>query len=583
MHKVRDILRLHTEHQLTGRQIAQSLGLSHSTVMSVLHRAAALGFTWPLPSDLDEATLEGRLYPPNPGRSRMRPEPVWEEIHRELRRKGVTLGLLWREYRRDFPDGYQYSRFCERYRRWAQHLDVVLRQPYRAGEKMFVDWAGLTLSIVEPATGQLHDVFIFVAALGMSNMTYLEGALAQTLPQWIGAHTRAFEYFGGTTALLVPDNTKTGVTLACRYEPEANRTYAEMAAHYGTVILPARPRKPRDRAKVESAVQVVERTILAPLRDRPFFNLGEVNAALAEGRERLNDLPFQKLPGSRRILFETLDRPALRPLPAERYELAQWRTARVNIDAHCDVLRNLYSCPHQLMHERVEARLTTSTVELFYKSRRVASHVRLWGIGQYSTDPAHLPIAHRRHLEWTPSRLIGWGEENGRHTAALVSALLASKPHPEQGYRACLGLMRLGKQYSTARLDAACARALAAGAISYRSVKSMLETGLDRQPLAVQESVLVLDTHANVRGAAYYAAGADLRDGRGGEPIQANRPDGAADQAAQMAQDRCLGGGEAVGSPAAQASLPDDAVTDDGATQTARPTEEVRDADPTHA
>jgi transposase len=292
MRKVRDILRLHTEHQLTGRQIAQSLGFSNSTVMSVLHWAAALGLKWPLPDDLDEATLEGKLYPPNPGQLPVRPEPVWEEIHRELRRKGLTLGLLCQEYRRDHPDGYQYSRFCERYRRWEQHLDVVLRQPYRAGEKMFVDWAGLTLSIVDRATGQLHDVFIFVAALGMSNMTYLEGALAQTLPRWIGAHTRAFEYFGGTTAILVPDNSKTGVTLACRYEPEANRTYAEMAAHYGTVIIPARPRKPRDRAKVESAVRVVERVVLAPLRDRAFFSLAEVNAALARGRERLSDLPF---------------------------------------------------------------------------------------------------------------------------------------------------------------------------------------------------------------------------------------------------------------------------------------------------
>jgi transposase len=579
MHKVRDILRFYTEYQLTGRQIAQSLGLSHSTVMSVLHRAEALGLTWPLPEDLDDATLEGQLYPPNPGRWRVRPEPVWEEIHRELRRKGVTLSLLWQEYRRDYPDGYQYSRFCERYRRWEQRLDVVLRQLYRAGEKMFVDWAGLTLSIIDRATGQLHKVFIFVGTLGMSNMTYLEGTLAQDLPNWIGAHTRAFEYFGGTTAILVPDNTKTGVTLACRYEPEANRTYAEMAAHYGTVIIPARPRKPRDRAKVESAVQVGERVVLAPLRDRPFFSLAEVNQELAAGRERLNDLPFQKLPGSRRTLFETLERPALRPLPAERYELAQWRTARVNIDSHCAVLRNFYSSPHQLMHERVEARLTTSTVELFYKGRRVASHVRLWGIGQYSTDPAHLPLAHRQHLEWTPSRLIGWGKEAGTHTGALVSALLASRPHPELGYRACLGLMRLGKRYSAARLDAACARALTVGAIAYRSVKSILEAGLDRQPLAGPEVGRALDPHANVRGAAYYAVGIDLANGRGGEPMPANRPEGTSDQASPMPQERLLGCGEASGSPAGQASLSDDVATNN----TARTIEEVRHADPTHA
>jgi transposase len=312
-----------------------------------------------------------------------------------------------------------------------------------------------------------------------------------------------------------------------------------MAAHYGTVIIPARPRKPRDRAKGENAVQVVERVVLAPLRDRTFFSLAEVNHELAAGRERLNDLPFQKLPGSRRTLFETLEKLALRPLPAERYELAQWRTVRANIDYHCELFRNFYSVPYQLVHEMVEARLTTSTVELFYKGRRVASHMRLWGVGQYSTDPQHMPVAHQKHLEWTPSRLIGWAAENGAHAAALVSALLASKPHPEQGYRACLGVMRLGKRYSAARLDAACARALAAGAVSYRSVKSILETGLDQQPLAVQGAVLTLDAHANVRGPAYYAAGARVV-----EPTQANGPDGGSDPASHMPQDRCARGGE---------------------------------------
>jgi transposase len=584
MRKVREILRLHTAHHLTGRQIAHSLGLSHSTVMGVLHRAEALGLTWPLPEELDDATLEGRLYPPTPGRPRARPEPVWEEIHRELRRKGVTLRLLWQEYRHAYPDGYQYSRFCERYRRWERHLDVVLRQPYRAGEKLFVDWAGLTLSIVEPQTGQLHDVYIFVAALGMSNMTYLEGALAQDLPSWIGGHVRAFEYFGGAAAITVPDNTKTAVIRACRYEPELNRTYAEMAAHYGTVIIPPRPRKPRDRAKGESAVQVVERVVLAPLRGRTFFSLAEVNHELAVGRERLNDLPFQKLPGSRRTLFEALDRPALQPLPAERYELAQWRTVRVNIDYHCELLRNDYSVPYQRVHEAVEARLTTSTVELFYKGRRIASHVRLWGVvGQYSTDPQHRPVAHQKHLEWTPSRLIGWAKGSGPHTAALVSALLASKPHPEQGYRACLGVMRLGKRYSATRLDAACARALAAGAVSYRSVRSILETGLDQQPLAVQGAVLALDAHANVRGPAYYAVGVNVPHGRALEPVEANRPDGASDQASQMPQDRFARGGEGSGYPPAQPSLPGNASTAEGAAQVALISEEVTHADPTHA
>ena len=549
MRNVRDILRLHTEHQLAGRQIAQSLGLSHSTVMGVLHRAAALGLAWPLPAELDDATLEGKLYPPTSGQAAGRAEPAWEAIYRELRRKGVTLRLLWQEYRRDYPDGYQYSRFCERYRRWEGKLDVVLRQPHRAGEKMFVDWAGLTLSIVDPATGQVQDVSIFVATLGMSNFTYLEGALAQTQPIWIGAHTRAFEYFGGVSELLVSDSTKTSVTRACRYEPALNRTYQEMARHYGTVPIPTRPRKPRDNAKAESTVQVVERVVLAPLRDELFFSLAEVNEALREGRERLNDMPFQKLPGSRRTRFETFEKPVLRPLPPERYELAQWQTVRANIDYHCQLVRNFYSVPHQLVHEKIEARLTTGTVELFYKGRRVASHVRLWGMGQYSTDPAHRPLAHQKHLEWTPSRLVEWGREHGADTGAFVAALLASKPHPEQGYRACLGVMRLGKRYGAARLNAACARALTVGAVSYHSVKSILQTGLDRQALAGPSVQLPLDAHANVRGPAYYAGeGVGPQDGADAV-ISADDPAPADKPAPQMPQEARPDGREASGPP----------------------------------
>ena len=583
MRNVRDILRLHTDHHLTGRQIAQSLGLSHSTVMTVLHRAALLGLHWPLPGDVDDATLEGRLYPPNPGRWQVRPEPVWEEIHRELRRKGVTLGLLWQEYRRDHPDGYQYSRFCELYQRWEQRLDVVLRQPHRAGEKMFIDWAGLTLQFVDRATGEVRTVYIFVATLGMSNFTYLEGTLAQTLPVWIGANTRAFEYFGGVSEILVPDNTKPAVTRACRYEPDLNRVYGEMAAHYGTVVIPIRPRHPRDNAKAENAVGNVERHVIAPLRDEQFFSLAAINHALAEGRERLNDMPFQKLPGTRRTWFETWECPALRPLPPERFELAEWRKCRANVDYHCEVFRNFYSVPHQLIHAEIEARITVSTVELLYKGRRVASHMRLWGIGQYSTDPAHRPLAHQRHLEWTPSRLIEWAKENGPHAGAMASAILAAKPHPEQGYRACLGLRRLGLQYSAARLDAACARALALGAISYRSVKTILQTGLDRQPLPVQGTVLVLEPHANIRGAAYYTTGAELCDGGAGAPPQTNRPVGAPEQAPQMPQDRFLGGGEASGSLSESTNVAEEASTNEGAASTAQANREVRNAAPTHA
>jgi transposase len=383
----------------------------------------------------------------------------------------------------------------------------------------------------------------------MSNFTYLEGALAQTQPIWIGAHTRAFEYFGGASELLVSDSTKTGVTRACRYEPALNPTYQEMARHYGTVPIPTRPRKPRDNAKAESTVQVVERVVLAPLRDELFLSLAEVNEALREGRERLNDMPFQKLPGSQRTRFETFEKPALRPLPPERYELAQWQTVRANIDYHCQLVRNFYSVPYQLVHEHLEARLTTGTVELFYKGRRVASYVRLWGLGQYSTDPADRPLAHQKHLEWTPSRLIEWGREHGADTGAFVASLLASKPHPEQGYRACLGVMRLGKRYGAARLNAACARALTVGAVSYHSVKSILQTGLDRQALAGPSVQLPLDAHANVRGPAYYAGeGAGPQDGADAV-ISADDPAPADKPAPQMPQEARPDGREASGSP----------------------------------
>jgi len=566
MRNVRDILRLHSGHQLTGRQIAQSLGLAHSTVMGVLHRAETLGLGWPLPADLDDAALEGKFHPPTPGETAGRGEPSWEQVYRELhRRKAVTLRLLWQEYRRDYPNGYQYSRFCDLYRRWEGKLDVVLRQPHRAGEKMFLDWAGLTLSIVDPTTGQVQDVHIFVATLGMSNLTYLEGALVQTLPIWIDLHIHAFEYFMGVSEIVVSDSTKTAVTRACRYEPDLNRTYQDLMRHYGTVAIPTRPRTPRDNAKAENAVQNVERVILAPLRDRIFFSLAEINEALREGRERLNDLPFQKLPGSRRTQFETLEKPALRPLPPERYELATWKTVRANIDYHCQVIKNFYSVPHQLVHEKIEARLTATTVELFYKGRRVASHVRLWGIGQFTTDPAHRPLAHQKHLEWTPSRLIAWGHEHGPEVGACVAALLASKPHPEQGYRASLGVMRLGKRYGVMRLNAACARALAIEAVSYHSIKSILETGLDRQPLPGPSVQLVLDTHVNVRGPAYYAAGVDGPQNGVDAVMSADPPVPAEKPAPQMPQETRPGAEEASGYPLGPAHSHDGTVTIHGA------------------
>ena len=504
MRKIKEILRLRSLG-LGARQIARSISSSHSTVLDLFHRADAAGVSWPLAEELDETELEKKLYPGNTGRPRTRPEPDWEWVHRELSRKGVTLQLLWLEYKRNRPDGYQYSRFCERYRQWQKKLDVVLRQNHRAGERMYVDFAGQTVPVTDPETGEVFKAHIFVAVLGASNYTYAEATRAEDLEAWIGAHCRAFEFFGGVPEIVVPDNPRVGVSRVCSYEPGINTTYHEMAVHYGTAIIPARPRKPRDKAKVEVGVQVVERWILARLRNRKFFSLGELNAAIAEELERLNSRPFQKLEGTRRSLYESLDKPALLPLPAQRYQFARWKKARVNIDYHIELEHNYYSVPYQLVKEEVDVRYTAGTVEVIHRGRRVASHPRSYGRGRYVTDHNHRPESHKRHLEWTPSRLIRWAETVGPQTAELFKKIMDARPHPEQGYRSCLGLLRLSKYYSPERLEAAAARALALGAVSYSSVKSILKKGLDRIPIEEPSVTVPVRQHENVRGPAYYS------------------------------------------------------------------------------
>lgn len=506
MRKNKEILRLRHELNLSSRQIAASLNISHSTVGDLLRRAQAAGLSWPLPEELDDTALQTKLYPGNPVPARARPEPDMEWVHRELRREGVTLQLLWAEYKQANPDGYQYTQFCERYHRWSRKLNLVLRQSHRAGEKTFVDFAGQTVPVVDPKTGEVRHAQIFIAVLGASNYTYAEATWSQDLWAWIGAHCRAFEYFGGVTAILVPDNLKSGVSKASRYEPEINPTYAEMASHYGTVVIPARPRKPRDKAKAEAGVLLVKRWILAVLRNRRFFSLAELNAAIAELLQVLNNKRFQKLAGTRRSLFETLDRPALKPLPPQRYELAEWKRARANIDYHIQVDQNYYSVPHQLVHAELEVRLTANMVEVFHGGKRVASHIRSYGKGCFVTDPQHRPAAHARHLEWTPSRIVRWAESVGPHTAQLVSTILESRPHPEQGYRSCLGILRLGSRYTPERLEAAAKRAITVRAVSYGSVKSILERGLDRLPPEPDPSAPApVVHHANVRGPGYYS------------------------------------------------------------------------------
>jgi transposase len=505
MRKIRDVLRLSLGEGPPRRQVGAAVGLPYTTVADYLMRARATGVGWPLPETMDDVALEMRLYPPPPEVARGRPPPDFGMVHRELRRKGVTLELLWVEYRERYPDGYGYSRFCDRYRQWARRVDAVMRQEHRAGEKLFVDVAGQTVPVVDPATGEVSQAAIFVAVLGASNYTYAEAIASQELPHWVAAHVRALAYLGGCPAIIVPDNPRSGVTRADRYEPDLNQTYQEIAAHYGCAVIPARPNKPRDKAKVEVGVQVVERWILARLRKRTFFSLAELNAAIRELLDALNDRPFKKLTGSRRSLFEMLDRPALKPLPARAYEYATWRLAKVNIDYHVEADRHWYSVPHQLVGQRVDIRLTATTVEAFCRGRRVASHVRSSRPHAFTTDPAHMPASHRAHREWSPGRIVRWATTVGPKTAELVEGVLTSRPHPEQGFRSCLGILRLGKRYGDGRLEAACARALAVRALSYRSVESILRTGLDRQPLlALVPPPPVPRPHDNLRGPGYY-------------------------------------------------------------------------------
>jgi len=507
MRKIREILRLVIGEGLSRRQTAASTGVPPATIADHLLRARAAGLGWPLPADLDDAQLEARLFarPEPPPARRSRPLPDWPTVRRELRRKGVTLELLWLEYRRDHPDGYGRSWFCGAYRQWAGRLDLVMRQEHRAGERLFVDWAGQTLPIVDPDTGEVRQASLFVAVLGASSYTYAEAFASQALPDWIAGHVHAFSFFGGASAIVVPDNPRTAVTRAHRYEPDLHRTYEEMAAHYGTVVIPARPARPRDKAKAEAGVLVATRWVLAALRHRTFFSLAEANAAIAERLDWLNRRPFRRLPGSRLELFETLDRPALRPLPSQPYEYAAWKHATVNIDYHVEVDLHWYSVPYQLVGRVCDIRVTAGVVEVFHRGRRVASHPRSARQRSFTTLAGHMPESHRRHAEWTPARIVAWAERTGPSTAALFAAIMASRPHPEHGFRSCLGIMRLGKRHGDERLEAACARALAIRGLSYRSVESILKAGLDALPLPDAEpATSPVSDHANVRGPGYY-------------------------------------------------------------------------------
>jgi len=499
MRKIKDVLRLKLDAKMSHQQIAAALGISKGVVTKYVGLAATAGLDWATVRSVDDAALERRLLVA-PERPRDHVQPDYGRLHQELRRKGMTLMLLWEEHRADHADRhtYGYTQFCENYRRFARQLKRSMRQVHRAGEKLFIDYAGPTIGLADGSRAH-----IFVAALGASSYTYACATPRETMADWIESTARALAFIGGVPQLIVPDNPKAMIADANRYEPRSNDTVLDFARHYGTSILPARPRHPQDKAKAESAVQIVERWIMARLRHQRFDSVHEVNQAMAPLLTRLNEKLFQKLPGSRASTFAEIDAPALLPLPLQRYEMAHFKTVRVHIDYHVEVERHRYSVPHALVGQVLEARITTAVVELMHRGQRVASHARNSRHGGFSTTAAHMPAAHRAHMEWTPARLVHWGADIGPATAEAVTRLMAENRHPEHGYRACLGLLSLAKRYGKVRLEAACMLALQIGACQYRHVNDILKNNRDQSAPAAAAEWISPD-HAHVRGPGYY-------------------------------------------------------------------------------
>ena len=502
MKKIRDVLRLTHALGMSRRKVSEATGIGRTAVTDYVQRAGSAGLTWPLPDGLDDAELERRLYPPIVLAEG--PEPDWAAVHAEMKRRGVTMTLLWQEYRAEQPQGYAYSWYCECYRAWKKSVSPTMRQHHAAGEKLFVDWAGDTIAVFDPATGVEHRARIFVAALGASNYTYAEARWTETLADWIGAHVNALAAIGGVPKALVPDNLKAGVTKPSRYEPGINRTYQDLADHYGCVVLPTRIIKPRDKAKVEVAVQIVERFVLAKLRNQRFFSLAELNTAIRACVATINAKVMKAFGQSRAELLATIDRPALGALPVTAYSYAEWKRARVAPDYHVEIGGHYYSVPSKLIREIVDARITGATVEIFHKGERIAVHVFSAVKHRHTTTTEHMPSAHRRYAAWTPAKMMDEAAKVGPATVALFEAIMKAKPHPEQGFRSCLGIIGLGRSYGTARLEAASRRGNTIGAISYGSIASILKHGLDKAFATEPAPDTPPIRHGNIRGSGYF-------------------------------------------------------------------------------
>jgi len=503
MRKLREVLRLSYSAGLSIRKISASTKISVGSIQNILKRAEQLNITWPLPEAWDDQTLALKFYPRSDAQSSSKfQEPVWTDVHLELKKKGVTKQLLWEEYTQQVPNRcYSYSQFCARYADWRKKQKRSMRQTHRAGDKLFIDYAGPTIPVVCASTGESRTAQIFVAVLGASNYTFAEATWSQSLPDWFGSHVRAFEFFGGCPVLLVPDNLKSGVNKACRYDPELNPAYQQLAAHYGVAVMPARPYKPKDKAKAEAGVLLVERWIMAKLRHHTFFSLAELNHCISALLTELNQKPFKQMPGNRQQWFEKLDQPVLTPLPKHAYQYTDIKTARVTIDYHLIYDQHLYSVPHHCVGERVELHAGDQLIEVYFQGKRIATHVRQFNPGM-TTEPGHMPERHAQHQQWTPGRLMNWAQSIGPDVLVWVKGQLQRKEHPEQAYRVCLGLLSLNRSYASERLNKACAIANQEALFKLKNVKAILQSNRDKLPdtAPVQLSVLP-QHHENIRGA----------------------------------------------------------------------------------
>lgn len=506
MKKIREVLRLHLSCGLSYRQIARGCNISRPVVGEYVRRADEAGvLSWSEIEGLNEEELKDRLDLKR-GKVQVMPTkalPDYLKIREELRNKHVTLMLLWEEYKGEHPDGYMYTQFWQLYREWQKKQDYCMRQEHIPGEKLFVDYCD-GLKIIDSVTGEIGETQLFVAVWGASNCTYAEASLSQDLSCWTSSHVKALEYFGCVPKIVVPDNLRSAVAKACRYEPELNWTYNDLSRHYGFAVVPARKHHPKDKAKVEVGVLIAQRWILAVLRHRKFFGLVELNKAIAELLEKLNTRPMRKLKVSRRELFERYDKPKAKLLIERRWEYCEWKKAKVNLDYHVEIQAHYYSVPCRLIHETVEARITVNTIEIFYKGSRVAGHVRSEERYKHTTVKDHMPSSHQHYAQWTPSRMIEWAGKTGPQTSKLVEKLLESRQHPEQAYRSALGILRLGNRSEVGgqRLENACRRALEYRSYSYKSVRSILEKGMDRYEESTQMELPPI--HENIRGSEYY-------------------------------------------------------------------------------